>query len=85
MTQINYCRYLYRVSSLLESTNLLSTKNKLILLMNKNIMMKITKLKEMIKSGKNAYNLENFNVYIQNNGFKKIEHIISCYFTKYSA
>ncbi len=48
-------------------------------------MMKITKLKEMIKNKKNHYNLDNFMNYFENAGFRKIEHIINCYFTKYSA
>lgn len=51
MSQLNFCRYLYRVASLIDKHKLFSSdllREKMLFFVTKNIMIKIYKLKEMV-------------------------------------
>lgn len=51
MSQINFCKYLFRVANLIENSNLFRTeylKDKLLFFAIKNIMIKMYKLKDIV-------------------------------------
>jgi hypothetical protein len=51
MSQINFCKYLFRVANLIESSSLFRTeylKDKLLFFAIKNIMIKMYKLKDIV-------------------------------------
>jgi len=74
LSQINFTRYLYRVAALIDKNDFFQTemlREKLLFLVNKNIMIKITNLKDLIE-GHNTLNLNHFNQYMKSNSFYKL-------------
>ncbi|KAM3130541.1 hypothetical protein pb186bvf_017350 [Paramecium bursaria] len=91
LAQINLCRYLYRVAGLIDKYDFFQCKlvrEKLLFLVNKNIMIKINKLKDMIikdnNDGSNTLNLLKFNQYVHSVSYNKLCTAIQQYFQKYS-
>lgn len=87
LAQINFCRYLMRLSKLTEEFALnikLNLKPKLIFLILKNVMLKIDRLSNMCKNHTNLLNLEHFQEYISNSdSYQKFVLVINQYQTKY--
>ncbi|CAD8085766.1 unnamed protein product [Paramecium primaurelia] len=86
VAQMNFCRYLYRVASLIDKYQFVTTsylREKLLFLVNKNIMIKINNLKEIINNH-NSLNLNKFEQYIQNPQFNKLSATINQYIQKYT-
>ncbi|CAK61411.1 unnamed protein product (macronuclear) [Paramecium tetraurelia] len=86
VAQMNFCRYLYRVAALIDKYRFVTTqylREKLLFLVNKNIMVKMNNLKEVI-DGHNALNLDKFQEYIQNPQFSKLSSAINQYNQKYT-
>ncbi|CAD8116494.1 unnamed protein product [Paramecium sonneborni] len=86
VAQMNFCRYLYRVAALIDKYRFVTTpylREKLLFLVNKNIMIKMNNLKELI-DGQNTLNLDKFQQYIQNPQFGKLSAAINQYNQKYT-
>ncbi|KAL4500614.1 hypothetical protein ABPG72_003038 [Tetrahymena utriculariae] len=88
LAQINLCRFLFRLSKLAEESNIIESpmlKEKLVFLILKNIMVKITKLNNMNESNQNSLNLSDWSNYTKTESFKRFQIVISEYYTKYQA
>ncbi|CAD8070866.1 unnamed protein product [Paramecium sonneborni] len=86
LAQLNFCRYLYRVCALMDKHWFVQTpclREKLLFLVNKNIMIKINCLNEVIK-GQNSLGLEKFQQYVQNPLYSKLCTAIHQYNQKYT-
>ncbi|CAD8189189.1 unnamed protein product [Paramecium octaurelia] len=86
VAQMNFCRYLYRVAALIDKYRFATTpylREKLLFLVNKNIMIKMNNLQEFTE-GHNTLNLDKFQEYIQNSQFGKLSAAINQYYQKYT-
>ncbi|KAL4468753.1 hypothetical protein ABPG74_005256 [Tetrahymena malaccensis] len=86
LAQINLCRFLFRLSKLAEESNIIESpmlKEKLVFLILKNIMVKITKLNNMNESNQNSLNLSDWSNYTKAESFKRFQIVINEYYTKY--
>ncbi|CAD8100483.1 unnamed protein product [Paramecium primaurelia] len=86
VAQMNFCRYLYRVAALIDKYRFVTTpylREKLLFLVNKNIMIKMNNLQELV-NGHNTLNLDKFQDYIQNCQFNKLSAAINQYNQKYT-
>ncbi|CAD8109433.1 unnamed protein product [Paramecium sonneborni] len=86
VAQMNFCRYLYRVAALIDKYRFVATsylREKLLFLVNKNIMIKMNNLKELI-DGHNTLILDKFQQYISNPQFGKLSAAINQYNQKYT-
>ncbi|CAD8204719.1 unnamed protein product [Paramecium octaurelia] len=86
LAQLNFCRYLYRVSALMDKHRFVQTpylREKLMFLVNKNIMIKMNCLNELMV-GQNTLGLEKFQQYIQNPQYTKLCAAIHQYNQKYT-
>ncbi|CAD8046461.1 unnamed protein product [Paramecium sonneborni] len=85
MSQINFCKYLFRVINLIETSNLIRIeylKDKLIFFALKNIMIKMYKLKD-IES--NPLDIIGFDKYKTSPQFQSVQIMIQSNFTKYQS
>ncbi|CAD8093789.1 unnamed protein product [Paramecium primaurelia] len=86
LAQLNFCRYLYRVSALMDKHRFVQTpylREKLLFLVNKNIMIKLNCLNEVMQ-GQNTLGLEKFQQYVQNPQYTKLCTAIHQYNQKYT-
>ncbi|CAD8046644.1 unnamed protein product [Paramecium primaurelia] len=85
MSQINFCKYLFRVANLIENTNLFRTdllRDKLLFFAIKNIMIKMYKLKDI---DSNSLDIQGFDAYKTSNQFQSTQITIQQNFTKYQS
>ena len=81
------CRFLFRLAKLAEETSILETpllKEKLIFLIMKNILVKISHLKTMSEQQSNSLQLSDWHEYIKSDSFYRFKLVIAEYYQKYS-